>query len=67
MALNVGEVASLLVREVRRRQAAEQRARFLQQSLSGYQEQLQKANEKIDCLKGTQLLLLDGNNIIFLY
>lgn len=65
MALNIGEqVTSLLVQEVIRRRAAE---RFLQPSLSGCQEQLQKANEEIDCLKGTQLLLLDGNNIIFLY
>lgn len=65
-ALNVGEQVALLVQQVRRRRAAEEPARFTQQSLSGCQEQLQKANEEIDCLKGAQLLLLDGNNI-FLY
>lgn len=65
-ALNVGEQVALLVRQVRRSRAAQQHARFPQQSLSGCREQLQKANEEIDCLKGAQLLLLDGNNI-FLY
>lgn len=64
MALNVGEQAtSVLVREVRRRRAAEQRAEFLQHNLSKCQEELRKANLELDCLKATQLLLLDGINI----
>lgn len=67
MALKSGDQATFIcMREVQRRRAAEQRARFLKQRISQCQRNLEEAKLKVETLKDARLLLLNGGNI-FLY
>lgn len=65
MALKLRDQAtSMLTLELQRRRMAEQCAHFLEQHLCRCHEDLKRANLKLDCLKGVQLLLLEGGNIL---